>query len=65
MDDEKLKDYPSDAKVEDVAPPPLSATLDVGPPPDGGREAWSCAISGAFVTFCLMGFGTSPLCAVA
>lgn len=35
-------------------------TPDVGPPPDGGREAWSCAFSGGWVTFCLMGFGEYP-----
>lgn len=39
-------------------PVPLIPLIpDVGPPPDGGREAWCCAISGGFVTFCLMGFG--------
>ncbi|KAL1407927.1 hypothetical protein Q8F55_004723 [Vanrija albida] len=29
---------------------------DIGPPPDGGFTAWSCAASASFVTFCLMGF---------
>ncbi|BEJ14991.1 hypothetical protein CspHIS471_0407580 [Cutaneotrichosporon sp. HIS471] len=31
-------------------------TPDIGPPPNGGREAWLCAFAGGFVTFCLMGF---------
>lgn len=42
---------------ECIAIPPLPLTPDVGPPPDGGWEAWNCAVSASFVTFCLMGFG--------
>ncbi|CAK9780247.1 MFS general substrate transporter [Cutaneotrichosporon oleaginosum] len=37
-------------------PEPVTPSSDVGPPPNGGREAWLCAISGGWVTFCLMGF---------
>lgn len=37
----------------------VSDVPDVGPPPDGGLQAWNCAISASFVTFCLMGFGKS------
>jgi hypothetical protein len=39
--------------------PPPSPSAAIGPPPDGGFEAWSCATSASFVTFCLMGFGES------
>ena len=32
---------------------------EIGPPPEGGREAWLC-VAGAFcVLFCIFGFGTS------
>lgn len=40
-----------------IGQPVTPLTPDIGPPPDGGREAWSCAIAGGWVTFCLMGFG--------
>jgi len=41
---------------------PVPLTPDVGPPPDGGWEAWNCAVSASFVTFCLMGFGKKRAC---
>ncbi|KAK8869646.1 hypothetical protein IAR55_000214 [Kwoniella newhampshirensis] len=31
---------------------------DVGPPPEGGKDAWLCVISAFFVLFCIFGFTT-------
>jgi hypothetical protein len=33
--------------------------LDIGPPPEGGREAWLVVISAFFVLFCVFGFSES------
>lgn len=32
---------------------------DVGPPPEGGREAWAVVAGAFFVLFCVFGFGES------
>jgi MCP family monocarboxylic acid transporter-like MFS transporter 10 len=32
---------------------------DIGPPPEGGREAWLCVCGAFFVLFCIFGFATS------
>lgn len=32
------------------------AVNDVGPPPDGGKEAWLCVAGAFFAIFCLFGF---------
>lgn len=32
---------------------------DIGPPPEGGREAWLCVSGAFFVLFCIFGFATS------
>jgi hypothetical protein len=32
---------------------------NLGPPPDGGLEAWSCIASAFLLLFCVFGFGTS------
>lgn len=42
-------------------PPALSGTAlpthpDVGPPPDGGLEAWLCILGGMLQMFCVFGF---------
>jgi len=37
------------------------AVDDIGPPPDGGREAWLCVAGAFFAIFCLFGFSTSAL----
>lgn len=34
---------------------------DVGPPPEGGAEAWCCVGAAFMVLFCIFGFGLSPL----
>jgi hypothetical protein len=31
---------------------------EIGPPPEGGREAWSCVGSAFFLVFCFFGFCT-------
>jgi hypothetical protein len=31
--------------------------IDVGPPPEGGKEAWLCVAAAFFVLFCVFGFG--------
>lgn len=33
---------------------------DVGPPPEGGAEAWCCVGAAFMVLFCIFGFGMSP-----
>lgn len=30
---------------------------DVGPPPEGGAEAWCCVGAAFMVLFCIFGFG--------
>jgi hypothetical protein len=32
-------------------------TMDIGPPPDGGREAWLCVLSTFLLLFCIHGVG--------
>lgn len=52
----------SDSVVEDRSerePPPESRQPDIGPPPDGGREAWLCILGTFFHLFCVFGFTTS------
>ena len=34
---------------------------DVGPPPEGGREAWAVVAGAFFVLFCVFGFGELAL----
>lgn len=34
-------------------------TLGMGPPPDGGREAWLCILSAFLILASVFGFGTS------
>lgn len=34
---------------------------DVGPPPEGGKEAWACVMGAFFVLFCIFGFSESLL----
>lgn len=43
-------DLPTGDEVEDL----------VGPPPDGGRDAWMCVVGGLFQQFCI--FGLSEFC---
>lgn len=39
--------------------PTVTASVDdIGPPPDGGLEAWLVILSAALVTLCLFGFVT-------
>ena len=36
---------------------------DIGPPPEGGPEAWRCVLGAFFLLFCFFGFCEfSPLC---
>lgn len=32
---------------------------DIGPPPEGGKDAWLCVSGAFFVLFCIFGFATS------
>lgn len=41
-----------------TAPADKVDILDVGPPPDGGREAWLCIMSAFLLLCCMFGFGT-------
>jgi hypothetical protein len=47
-----------------TAHPEIEAQMaddDVGPPPEGGREAWACVLGAFFVLFCIFGFSESTL----
>jgi len=37
------------------------AVDDIGPPPDGGKDAWLCVAGAFFAIFCLFGFSKSAL----
>lgn len=41
----------------DLERAPTTGTLDIGLPPDGGREAWLCVLSSLLVLFCIFGIG--------
>jgi hypothetical protein len=43
---------------------PLSDEAEslVGPPPDGGREAWMCVVGGLFQQFCIFGLSEYRIC---
>lgn len=42
-----------------VPDPTLAVEPDIGPPPDGGRDAWLCILGAFCLVFCIIGFSES------
>ena len=51
-----IPDGPACFASEVPAQPLGKVDGDIGPPPDGGREAWLCVLGAFFAVFCIFGF---------